>query len=371
MIKMKRQDRGHRVAKNKDKRNNRSEADPKNYLMLTEFKKYLDETKTTFNTLKLLFQDIKTSTSSKEVIKSLDIDDIKNNILELENKIKAFKIHLQKELTALKSAERQINQKLNDPVTIKYLKRKPRVQTAKYTEIVQSPVKTLMTSPLKSTEVHEFQEFMKNSRNRYGGWDEYHHNIFVNMWQKHFSAEFLYESVLTMEKTSEYNLFLRHLLPKLIGVSEAEVTSHINWYIKFLHLKDHQQKAIDKWRSNRRKMKPSNMQKDNYYKNKSIMKKTHTGVCNDNIDKRAQDDLIHQDDLMFENGESRFSVRFTRKCVSDEMQHESMTNKEFVESDEVTKFHFLKTTRQWNIRCCNENVKSEKEFTNIENIQKL
>lgn len=43
------------------------------------------------------------------------------------------------------------------------------------------------------------------------------------------------------------------------GVSEAEVVSHINWYIKYLHLKDHQQKAIDKWRSNRRKMKPSHV----------------------------------------------------------------------------------------------------------------
>lgn len=69
--------------------------------------------------------------------------------------------------------------------------------------------------------MHEFQEFMKNSKNRYGGWDEYHHNIFVNMWQKHFNAELYYESVLTIEKASEYNMFLRELLPKLIGLSKS------------------------------------------------------------------------------------------------------------------------------------------------------
>lgn len=41
------------------------------------------------------------------------MDDIKNNILELETKIKAFKIHIQKDLTALKSDERQLNQKVS------------------------------------------------------------------------------------------------------------------------------------------------------------------------------------------------------------------------------------------------------------------
>ena len=37
-----------------------------------------------------------------------------------------------------------------NPVLISKLKRQPRIQTAKYNEIVPSPVKTMMTSPFKS-----------------------------------------------------------------------------------------------------------------------------------------------------------------------------------------------------------------------------
>lgn len=50
---------------------NISDAYSNNYSLRTEFKKFFDDTKTTFNTLKILFQDIKAKTSSKEVIESL------------------------------------------------------------------------------------------------------------------------------------------------------------------------------------------------------------------------------------------------------------------------------------------------------------
>lgn len=38
-------------------------------------------------------------------------------------------------------------------------------------------------------EVQDLQEFMMNTPNRYGGWNEYNHNIFVQIWQKHFCAD--------------------------------------------------------------------------------------------------------------------------------------------------------------------------------------
>lgn len=61
---------------------------------------------------------------------------------------------------------------------------------------------------------------MTNSANRYGGWNEYHHNIFVKHWQKHFGSQ-MNISFDGMDDPVEispvFNLFLCELLPKLQG----------------------------------------------------------------------------------------------------------------------------------------------------------
>lgn len=59
-----------------------------------------------------------------------------------------------------------------------------------------------------------------NCVNRYGGWNEYHHNIFVNYWQKYFGSQnntSYDENVSAVENSPTLHLFLREILPKLQG----------------------------------------------------------------------------------------------------------------------------------------------------------
>lgn len=61
---------------------------------------------------------------------------------------------------------------------------------------------------------------MTNSANRYGGWNEYHHNIFVNHWQKYFGSQVdtsFDEMNSSVETSPAFHLFLYELLPKLQG----------------------------------------------------------------------------------------------------------------------------------------------------------
>lgn len=45
----------------------------------------------------------------------------------------------------------------------------------------------IITEPLIFKEVQQFQDFLSQS-NKHGGWNEYNHNIFIKLWQKHFQT---------------------------------------------------------------------------------------------------------------------------------------------------------------------------------------
>lgn len=60
---------------------------------------------------------------------------------------------------------------------------------------------------------------MKSSGNRYGGWNEYNHNIFVKNWLKRFGSncnfEWMNDDDFLLSK--EYEIFINDLLPNLQG----------------------------------------------------------------------------------------------------------------------------------------------------------
>lgn len=346
----------------------------KNYSTFSEFKAFTGKNKNTLREIKLLFQDIKTSTSSKEMLETIDIEDVKKNTIELENRIKAFKFHLQSELARLSSEEQELNTTINEePIIISKFKKqpRPRIQTAKYNEIVPSPVKTLMTSPFKCPEVQEFQDFMQNSVNRYGGWDEYHHNIFVNHWKKHFESqhEIVYDETNgQMEITPILNSFLRDLLPKLFDIREDEIISHIKWYSKFIYLKQRQQKAIDKWRSNRKVMKSAKV--DPRIKDMSTQTKTNsrTNVINHKINSNTDS----SDDLDIVSHFVDQSINYRKKCCSEDYTNETQIPSETSEESQNQALDKLqKSTKQWDIRVNSKDLKVESKNWNLENIKKL
>uniref|UniRef100_A0A2A4JAF4 Coiled-coil domain-containing protein 112 n=1 Tax=Heliothis virescens TaxID=7102 RepID=A0A2A4JAF4_HELVI len=323
-----------------------AETNATSYSTFLEFKTFAGKTKNSFREIKLLFQDIKTSTSSQEMLETVDIEDVKKSTIELENRIMAFKSHLQSELARLKSEEQQLNQ----------------------------------------TEVQEFQDFMMNSANPYGGWNEYHHNIFVNHWQKYFKNQngIVYDGIDGhVENTPVYNSFLDDLLPKLQDVREDEIVSHIKWYSKFIYLKERQQKAIDKWRSNRKVMKSA--QADLRLKEDDLKKKTNSrkNVINDKSNSGSSDYLENISDLVAQS-KSESMCSFRRKCCSGDRHSEmytkensygNMTEKTTSDTSEGNRNQALhkltKSTKQWDIRVNCKDLKVETNNYNLENIKKL
>ncbi|KAH9642531.1 hypothetical protein HF086_008941 [Spodoptera exigua] len=335
-----------------------------------ELKHFNEKAKNKYREIKLLFQDIQTGTSSKELLQTLDIDDVKKSTLELENRIKSLKSYLQSELARLKAAEIELNKTAKeDQVLVNNCKKNLRIQTAKYNEIVPSPVKTLITSPFKCEEVQQFQEFMLNSSNRYGGWNEYHHNIFVNHWQKYFSTIIdgsHNEKIDNIQHYPGYDKFLSEVLPKLQGIREQDIISHIQWYLKFVYLKKQQQRAIDQWRSNRRIIKSATKElpthKTTYEMDK--MKTNRRKSANDisyNISGK-RDSIGHS--------ANQDKIRFIRKCYSEDMTN--MKNVEKVlETDDETIRHFQMATKQWCGRMNSKEVENKPNTNSLENIKKL
>ncbi|KAJ8717260.1 hypothetical protein PYW08_005659 [Mythimna loreyi] len=370
------------------------ENDATSYQTYSEFKAFLGKTKNSFREIKLLYQDIRASTSSKESLKTLDIDEFKKITLQLENRMKAIKMYLQTELTCLKSAEEQLQLSMNEkPVLINKFKRQPRIRTAKYNEIVPSPVKTIMTSPFKCIEVQQFQEFMTNSANRYGGWNEYHHNIFVNYWKKHFGSQLdtSSEELENLVKNSPaFDSFLYELLPKLQGIHEEEIISHVKWYSKYVYLKERQQRAIDKWRSNRKVMKlaqAESEQREEHPNSYLIRKRTSARKPrNDNADRNNTDELDYFAKDLVPLSQSRDEARFIRKCYSEDVQRdihiskdidssldsiENLTPKDDEDSIDHTLLHFQKPTKQWCLMINSKDSQVKWNVNNVENIEKL
>ncbi|CAH2235012.1 jg1284 [Pararge aegeria aegeria] len=148
---------------------------------------------------------------------ALDIDELKRDILELETKIRTAKQFIRSELLNLR----------NEEIT------------------------------LMEKEVQKFHEFMKNSPNRYGGWNEYNHNAFIQIWNKYYGDNNEMIAIKSIEDTFSYQYFKEEVLHKISGSSGDSIDSHSKWYLEFLHLKLNQQRALIKWQENKKKIKPS------------------------------------------------------------------------------------------------------------------
>ncbi|XP_069361437.1 coiled-coil domain-containing protein 112-like [Maniola hyperantus] len=225
-----------------------------------KLKKYFSVLKDKYREIKHLFEDITLKTNDQYMEKS-DIDELKRDILELETKIRIVKQFLTSELQNLRNEEVALTEKQETSGTLSHEERKiikRNVSQIKgYKEIVPSPVRVTIHSPFKCSEVQQFQDFMKNSINRYGGWNEYNHNIFVYIWNKYYGDNNMMIAVKSIEETFSYQDFKEEVLHKIPGSSCDSIDSHGKWYSEYLHLKMNQQKALNKWKENKRKIKPT------------------------------------------------------------------------------------------------------------------
>ncbi|XP_027725018.1 coiled-coil domain-containing protein 112 isoform X1 [Vombatus ursinus] len=88
-------------------------------------------------------------------------------------------------------------------------------------------------------EVVEFEKFLQQAGGRQGGWDDYDHQYFLKVRNKHKG------------KPS----YLKEVLEYLPGRTEDEVQLHEKWYQKYLSLEERKKEAIQKWKTKKQQEK--------------------------------------------------------------------------------------------------------------------
>ncbi|KAM9100880.1 coiled-coil domain-containing protein 112 isoform 3-T3 [Sarcophilus harrisii] len=88
-------------------------------------------------------------------------------------------------------------------------------------------------------EVVEFEKFLQQAGGRQGGWDDYDHQYFLKVRNKHKG------------KPS----YMKEVLVCLPGRTEDEVQLHEKWYQKFLSLEERKKEFIQKWKAKKQQEK--------------------------------------------------------------------------------------------------------------------
>ncbi|XP_045537592.1 coiled-coil domain-containing protein 112-like [Papilio machaon] len=188
-----------------------------------------------------------------------NIDEVKRDVLGLEEKLRTFKSFLRSELNSLKISAKEIQQQLLINQKEKKVLKNTVTKTSakKFNEIVPSPVRILRNSPFKCPEVQRFQEFVTSSK-RYNGWNEYNYNIFIQIWNKYFhsgNGEDVTNIDDGTENTEQFHQFKNEVMAKISGISYVDIKSHYKWYSQYVYLKNKQQEALEKWKENKQKLR--------------------------------------------------------------------------------------------------------------------
>ncbi|KFO19216.1 Coiled-coil domain-containing protein 112 [Fukomys damarensis] len=96
-----------------------------------------------------------------------------------------------------------------------------------------------MTSNTLPEAVVDFEKFLQQTGGRQGGWDNYDHQNFVNVRNKHKGKP----------------AFMKEVLEHLPGRTQDEVQQHEKWYQKFLTLEERKKESIQNWKTKKQQKK--------------------------------------------------------------------------------------------------------------------
>ncbi|XP_070090538.1 coiled-coil domain-containing protein 112 isoform X2 [Equus caballus] len=88
-------------------------------------------------------------------------------------------------------------------------------------------------------EVVDFEKFLQQTGGRQGGWDDYDHQNFVKVRNKHKGKP----------------TFMGEVLEHLPGRTQDEVQQHEKWYQKFLALEERKKESIQNWKTKKQQKK--------------------------------------------------------------------------------------------------------------------
>ncbi|XP_028169881.1 coiled-coil domain-containing protein 112-like [Ostrinia furnacalis] len=330
-------------------------------------KRYINKLKSSFVDIKQLYDDLKCITKSQDTIRNSDIDDVKKHVLELDEHIKTFKKFLHRELATLKTNEEYLLKQINavENQTNKVIKH-TKVISKTYSDIIPSPVRNIINSPFKYPEVQQFQDFLSHT-NKYGGWNEYNHNIFIKIWQKHFPSNDDAENLCQ----TDTDLFIQDVSNNISGLTQQEITAHLHWYIKYLSHKKRQQLAIEEWRAKTRPKKDYNCNKKSSSSQseiENVSNRTRRWQSSGTRTHKKAGELHKQDhdsntSLTTEGRPNNMSLVDTNAFLKEMERSHNLLD------DKVVEFSYAKSTEQWSNRC-QSSADPKPRLVDLDNISK-
>ncbi|XP_007260853.3 coiled-coil domain-containing protein 112 [Astyanax mexicanus] len=94
------------------------------------------------------------------------------------------------------------------------------------------------------TEVTALETFLQQTGGKLGGWDQYDHQSFLQVWTKHHGKP-------------SYRAEVKFYLP---GKTEEHIRLHEEWYLELCHLQEKKKEAIQKWRAEKQRAREARLQ---------------------------------------------------------------------------------------------------------------
>ncbi|XP_004649088.2 coiled-coil domain-containing protein 112 isoform X1 [Octodon degus] len=168
------------------------------------------------------------------------VEKLREMMEEIENAINTFKEEQRLIYDELIKEEKTTNNELNA------ISRKidtwalSNSETEKAFRAISSKVSVDKMTPNTLPEaVVDFENFLQQTGGRQGGWDNYDHQNFVKVRNKHKGKP----------------AFMREVLEHLPGRTQDEVQQHEKWYQNFLTLEERKKESIQDWKTKKQQKK--------------------------------------------------------------------------------------------------------------------
>nr|XP_026238076.1 coiled-coil domain-containing protein 112 [Urocitellus parryii] len=235
------------------------------------------------------------------------VEKLREMMEEIENAINTFKEEQRLIYEELIKEEKTTNNELNAISRKIDLWALGNSETEKAFRAISSkvPVDKVIPSTLPE-EVVDFEKFLQQTGGRQGGWDDYDHQNFVKVRNKHKGKPAFVEEVL------EY----------LPGRTQDEVQQHENWYQKFLALEERKKESIQNWKSKKQQ------KKEEIFKLKEKVDNIPVPFHNKPDDNQKQkEEQRKKQKLAVEAWKKQKSIEMSMKCASSQLKEEEEKEK--------------------------------------------
>uniref|UniRef100_A0A8C0XI05 Coiled-coil domain-containing protein 112 n=1 Tax=Castor canadensis TaxID=51338 RepID=A0A8C0XI05_CASCN len=249
------------------------------------------------------------------------VEKLRETMEEIENAINTFKEEQRLIYEELIKEEKTTNNELNA------ISRKidtwalGNSETEKAFRAVSSKVLVGTVTPSSlPEEVVEFEKFLQQTGGRQGGWDDYDHQNFVKVRNKHKGKP----------------AFVGELLEHLPGRTQDEVQQHEKWYQKFLALEERKKESIQNWKTKKLQ------KKEEIFKSKEKADSIPTISHNKPEDKQKQkEEQRRKQKLAVEAWKKQKSIEISMKYASQLKDDEEKEKKQQKERQRQFKLKLL------------------------------